>query len=64
MENKNLIGIIDELQDATALLAFFQQTTEFIDSPMNEQSKNGLFLFVTEILDRLNKIQNSISTLY
>lgn len=62
MERKELINIADDLQDVTALVAFLQQVAiDSLEQPLSEQSKNGLYVFVTEILDRLNLIQKCLS---
>jgi hypothetical protein len=58
--NKEPFRIRDDFQDAIALVAFSQQTFVSLEMGMNDQSKNGLFLFVTDILDRLNAINDSL----
>jgi hypothetical protein len=57
------MNIRDELDDVTALVAFLQQIVTDSNSSMNEQSKNGQFLFVTNILDRLNSINKQLDQL-
>jgi hypothetical protein len=59
--NKNFFQIRDDLQDTIALVAFLQNVFVSLDTGMNDQSKSGLFLFMTDILDRLNAINDFLS---
>jgi hypothetical protein len=58
---KDLPNIQDMLADVIALIAFLQQMTVNLTISFDEQSKNGLFLFVSDILDRLKEVEKQIA---
>jgi len=60
---KDLPDIQDRLADAIALTAFLQHVTIESTGPTDEQSRNGLFLFVTNILDKLKEVEKHLDEL-